>query len=242
MTDPHTQEQTQNPEQEPVRAVATPKTTATSVILGTGPGLVATDGFHPTPTDDGHRVLVWLTPTPHKNGNRSQQPAMVNPSPGHKPTTPPHRLCCRTTKRNRCRWCITPALPEPKPRNTPRSSPVNSAVNTKPCPTSQWTNISKEAASTTPKNAHQTHQQSKQTEATLRRRSLTGLWMSTDLIDPMLKRRLLRRCRLWWHCMKLISLSEAATNSPPARCLGQRAGQLLPLAVNTKQDLPALAK
>lgn len=66
MTDPHTQEQTQNPEQEPVRAVATPKTTATSVILGTGPGLVATDGFHPTPTDDGHRVLVWLTPTPQE--------------------------------------------------------------------------------------------------------------------------------------------------------------------------------
>ena len=61
MTDPHTQEQTQNPEQaqgweqEPVRAAAAPKTTATSVIYGTGPGLVATDGFHPTPTDDGHQ-------------------------------------------------------------------------------------------------------------------------------------------------------------------------------------------
>ena len=66
MTDPHAQEQTQNPGQEPVRAVAAPKTTATSVILGTGPGLVATDGFHPTPTDDGHQVLVWLTPTPQE--------------------------------------------------------------------------------------------------------------------------------------------------------------------------------
>ena len=66
MTDPHTQEQTQNPQQEPVRAVAAPKTTATSVIYGTGPGLVATDGFHPTPTDDGHQVLVWLTPTPQE--------------------------------------------------------------------------------------------------------------------------------------------------------------------------------
>ena len=182
------------------------------------------------------------SPPPHRNGNQSQQPAMVNLFPVCKPATPPHCPCCRMTKRNQCRWCITPVVLEPKPRNTPQSSPVNSAVNTKPCPTSQWTNISKDAASTTPKNAHQSHQQSKQTEATLRRRSLTGLWMSTDLIDPMLKRRLLRRCRLWWHCMKLISLSEAATNSPPARCLGQRAGQLLPLAVNTKQDLPALAK
>ena len=66
MTDPHTQEQTQNPGQEPVRAVAAPKTTATSVIYGTGPGLVATDGFHPTPTDDGRQVLVWLTPTPQE--------------------------------------------------------------------------------------------------------------------------------------------------------------------------------
>ena len=66
MTDPHTQEQTQNPQQEPVRAAAAPKTTATSVIYGTGPGLVATDGFHPTPTDDGHQVLVWLTPTPQE--------------------------------------------------------------------------------------------------------------------------------------------------------------------------------
>ena len=66
MTDPHTQEQTQNPQQEPVRATAAPKTTATSVIYGTGPGLVATDGFHPTPTDDGHQVLVWLTPTPQE--------------------------------------------------------------------------------------------------------------------------------------------------------------------------------
>ena len=66
MTDPHTQEQTQNPQQEPVRAAAAPKTTATSVIHGTGPGLVATDGFHLTPTDDGHQVLVWLTPTPHE--------------------------------------------------------------------------------------------------------------------------------------------------------------------------------
>ena len=66
MTDPHTQEQTQNPQQEPVRAAAAPKTTATSVIYGTGPGLVATDGFHPTPTDDGHKVLVWLTPTPQE--------------------------------------------------------------------------------------------------------------------------------------------------------------------------------
>ena len=66
MTDPHTQEQTQNPQQEPVRAAAAPKTTATSVIHGTGPGLVATDGFHPTPTDDGHQVLVWLTPTPQE--------------------------------------------------------------------------------------------------------------------------------------------------------------------------------
>ena len=66
MTAPHTQEQTQNPQQEPVRAAAAPKTTATSVIHGTGPGLVATDGFHPTPTDDGHRVLVWLTPTPQE--------------------------------------------------------------------------------------------------------------------------------------------------------------------------------
>lgn len=76
MTDPHTQEQTQNPEQEPGQAqgweqepvglaVAAPKT-ATSVIYGTGPGLVATDGFHPTLTDDGHQVLVWLTPTPHE--------------------------------------------------------------------------------------------------------------------------------------------------------------------------------
>ena len=66
MTDPHTQEQTQNPQQEPVRAAAAPKTTATSVIYGTGPGLVATDGFHPTPTDDGRQVLVWLTPTPQE--------------------------------------------------------------------------------------------------------------------------------------------------------------------------------
>ena len=64
MTDPHTQ--TQIPGQEPVRAVAAPKTTATSVIYGTGPGLVATDGFHPTPTDDGHQVLVWFTPTPQE--------------------------------------------------------------------------------------------------------------------------------------------------------------------------------
>ena len=64
MTDPHTQ--TQIPGQEPVRAVAAPKTTATSVIYGTGPGLVATDGFHPTPTDDGRQVLVWLTPTPQE--------------------------------------------------------------------------------------------------------------------------------------------------------------------------------
>ena len=65
MTDPHTQEQTQNPEQEPGQAQgweqepvglagAAPGTTATSVIYGTGPGLVATDGFHPTPTDDRH--------------------------------------------------------------------------------------------------------------------------------------------------------------------------------------------
>ena len=66
MTAPHTQEQTQNPQQEPVRAAAAPKTTATSVIYGTGPGLVATDGFHPTPTDDGHQVLVWFTPTPQE--------------------------------------------------------------------------------------------------------------------------------------------------------------------------------
>ena len=66
MTDPHTQEQTQNPQQEPVRAAAAPKTTATSVIHGTSPGLVATDGFHPTPTDDGRQVLVWLTPTPQE--------------------------------------------------------------------------------------------------------------------------------------------------------------------------------
>ena len=43
MTDPHTQEQTQNPQQEPVRAAAAPKTTATSVIHGTGPGLVVVD-------------------------------------------------------------------------------------------------------------------------------------------------------------------------------------------------------
>ena len=64
MTDPHTQ--TQIPGQEPVRAVAAPKTTATSVIYGTGPGLVATDGFHPTPTDDGRQVLVWFTPTPQE--------------------------------------------------------------------------------------------------------------------------------------------------------------------------------
>ena len=64
MTDPHTQ--TQIPGQEPVRAVAAPKSTATSVIYGTGPGLVATDGFHPTPTDDGRQVLVWFTPTPQE--------------------------------------------------------------------------------------------------------------------------------------------------------------------------------
>ena len=66
MTDPHTQEQTQNPQQEPVRAAAAPKTTATSVIHGTGPGLVATDGFHPALTGDGHQVLVWDTPTPQE--------------------------------------------------------------------------------------------------------------------------------------------------------------------------------
>lgn len=67
MTDPHTQEQTQNPGQEPAGlTVAAPKTTATSVIYGTGPGLVATDGFHPALTDDGHQVLVWLTPTPQE--------------------------------------------------------------------------------------------------------------------------------------------------------------------------------
>jgi hypothetical protein lmonF_00486 len=69
MTDPHTQEQTQthNQQQEPAGlTVAVPKTTATSVIYGTGPGLVATDGFHPALTDDGHQVLVWLTPTPQE--------------------------------------------------------------------------------------------------------------------------------------------------------------------------------
>lgn len=69
MTDPHTQEQTQthNQQQEPAGlTVAVPKTTTTSVIYGTGPGLVATDGFHPALTDDGHQVLVWLTPTPQE--------------------------------------------------------------------------------------------------------------------------------------------------------------------------------
>ena len=56
MTDPHTQEQTQthNPEQEPGQAQgweqepvglagAAPGTTATSVLHGTGPGLVVVD-------------------------------------------------------------------------------------------------------------------------------------------------------------------------------------------------------
>ena len=79
MTNPHTQEQTQthNPEQEPGQAQgweqepvglagAAPGTTATSVIHGTGPGLVATDGFHPALTGDGHQVLVWDTPTPQE--------------------------------------------------------------------------------------------------------------------------------------------------------------------------------
>ena len=74
MTDPHTQEQTQthNPEQEPGQAQgweqepvglagAAPGTATTSVIHGTGPGLVATDGFHPALTGDGHQVLVVVS-------------------------------------------------------------------------------------------------------------------------------------------------------------------------------------
>lgn len=76
MLDPHTHEpeqtQTQNPEraqgweQEPVRAVAAPGAATISVIHGTGPGLAATYGFHPAPTDDGHQALVWFTPTPQE--------------------------------------------------------------------------------------------------------------------------------------------------------------------------------
>ena len=71
MPDPHThkpeQTQTQNQQQEPVGlAVAAPGTATPSVIYGTGPGLVATDGFHPALTDDGHQVLVWDTPTPQE--------------------------------------------------------------------------------------------------------------------------------------------------------------------------------
>jgi len=71
MPDPHThkpeQTQTQNQQQEPVGlAVAAPGAATTSVIHGTGPGLVATDGFRPALTGDGHQVLVWDTPTPQE--------------------------------------------------------------------------------------------------------------------------------------------------------------------------------
>ena len=69
MPDPrtHEPEHTRNQQQKPVGlAVAAPGTATTSVIHGTGPGLVATDGFHPALTDDGHQVLVWDTPTPQE--------------------------------------------------------------------------------------------------------------------------------------------------------------------------------
>ena len=65
MPDPHTHEQVQGRESTQC-AVAAPGTTATSVLHGTGPGLVATDGFHPALTGDGHQVLVWDTPTPQE--------------------------------------------------------------------------------------------------------------------------------------------------------------------------------
>ena len=65
MPDPHTHEQVQGRESTQC-AVAAPGTATTSVIHGTGPGLVATDGFHPALTGDGHQVLVWDTPTPQE--------------------------------------------------------------------------------------------------------------------------------------------------------------------------------
>ena len=64
MTDPHTQ--TQIPGEPVGLAVAAPGAATTSVIHGTGPGLVATDGFRPALTGDGHQVLVWDTPTPQE--------------------------------------------------------------------------------------------------------------------------------------------------------------------------------
>ena len=65
MPDPHTHEQVQGRESTQC-AVAAPGMATTSVIHGTGPGLVATDGFHPALTGDGHQVLVWDTPTPQE--------------------------------------------------------------------------------------------------------------------------------------------------------------------------------
>ena len=65
MPDPHTHEQVQGRESTQC-AVAAPGTATTSVLHGTGPGLVATDGFHPALTGDGHQVLVWDTPTPQE--------------------------------------------------------------------------------------------------------------------------------------------------------------------------------
>ena len=65
MPDPHTHEQVQGRESTQC-AVAAPGTATPSVLHGTGPGLVATDGFHPALTGDGHQVLVWDTPTPQE--------------------------------------------------------------------------------------------------------------------------------------------------------------------------------
>ena len=77
MTDPHTQEQTQNPQQEPVRAAAAPSTATTSGIHGTGPGLVATGRFHPTPTPHKQQSIAAARRGEPLPGAQTNQPPVL---------------------------------------------------------------------------------------------------------------------------------------------------------------------